>query len=296
MLLSILIAIGAGAVLAFALLLCAPLRLSFAGSYTGQARGSELLLSWLHPSVLRCVFDGKKRSFSIIALGRFRVFSPEEDREQKTAPAPGTGGADRLPDDEPVMGKSTPPGGREKTHDHVSKGPPPKQEKSHQKQRRELVDKDKKEKDDAGPGLFGFWKRPAVRRVMVFLRDAWWRNKIIRWLRASVIRFFHIVSVTQFRLHVRLGLGDPAALGRAFGYYIAVKNALTDTGARARNSCKEILFEPVFDREIAEADARIEISSSVARLCLPVVLAAVTFPYFHTLILYLRARRLKIFS
>jgi hypothetical protein len=297
MLLSILIAIGACAILAFSILLFSPLRLSFAGSFTEQERGFELFFSWLHPSVLRCVLDGNKRSYSIIVLGRFRLFSSEEDQIPETASVMGTGGTERVPHDGPVMEKPAPPGKGEETHDHVSKGPT-EQEKPRRKQKRESVDKDKKEKDDGDSGreaggLFGFLRRPRVRKVMVFLRDAWWRDKIIRWLKASIVRFFHIVSVTRFRLHVKLGLSDPCQVGRAYGYYIAVKNALMDTGTRARNSRKEISFEPVFNQEIADADGSIEISSSVARICLPVVLAVVTFPYFHTLILYFRTRRIK---
>jgi hypothetical protein len=299
MLLSIVLVLCFIAAVAFGVLLFAPIKLSCSGSYTGSARQAAFYLFWLHPGVLRCDFNGKKRSISIMVLGRYRLFSSEEDQAPEAAPAPGTGGADQFAHEKPVIERPAPPDGNEKSYDHRSSGPAPKQKKS-KKPPEGSVDKQKKEKanDDSGretKGLFGFLQDPVVRRVKVFLVDAKWRYKIFRWLRTSVVRFFHIVSVPCFRLHVKLGLSDPSDAGRAFGYYIALKSVIMDTGVNAGRlrHQRELVFEPVFNRELIEADGRVEISSSIARLCLPVVLAVVTFPFLHTFILYWRARKIK---
>jgi Protein of unknown function (DUF2953) len=297
MLLSAILALCIFAALAFGVFIFAPVKISCSGSYTESEHDAAFYLSWFHPSVLRCDVNGQKRTFSIIALGRYRLFSSTQDETPKKAPDKGNGGADQVPRQEPVVEKSAPFDEREKSYGHSSAGPIPRQEKPREEPRAETVDKEKaKEKkldDESGrrrKGVFGFLKEPAVLRVKIFLLNARWRRRILGWLRASAVRFFHIVSVSCFKIHVKLGLGDPSQTGKAFGYYIAAKYAFAGTG---RNSRKEILFEPVFDREITEADGRIEISSSIARLCLPVVLAVLTFPYVHTLILLLRARKIR---
>jgi hypothetical protein len=296
MLLSVLCAFLIAATICFCVLIFAPVKLSCSGSYTESEHHAAFYLSWFHPSVFRCDINGQDRTYSIVAFDRFRLFSSKRDEAAKKPSDKEECGADQTPHEKPVVEKSTPVDGQDKTYGHSSAGPALTQEEPRVEPRAGTVDKEKsKEKkfDDEsgsrGKGLFGFLKEPAVLRVKLFLFNEKWRHKILRWLRASVVRFFHIVSVPCFTLHVKLGLGDPSQTGKAFGYYIAAKNALAVAG---RNSRKEILFEPVFDREIVEADGRIEISSSIARLCLPVVLAVLTFPYVHTLILVLRARKI----
>jgi hypothetical protein len=295
MLLSILLSLFIFAAVIFAVFLFAPIRLSCSGSYSESSQHAVFFVCWFHPNVLRCDINGKTKSFSLVALGRFRLFSSEEEKVPENPPGSSSSSTERFPDEKPVIEKSTPAGGREETYSHKSPQPDAGAEKSREKPKEKPVDKEKKEKPGEETGgetrrMFGFLQRPAVKRVRIFISDANWRNKIFRWLQASVVRFFHIVSVTCFRLHVKLGFSDPSDAGKAFGYYIAAKNALMDTGGRRSHT--EIIFEPVFDREMIEADGRLEISSSIARLCLPVVLAVLTFPVLHTLILYWKARRI----
>jgi hypothetical protein len=295
MLLSIILALGICMVLACGVLLLSPVRLSCSGESAGPENRFSLFLSWMHPSVLRCEIDPEKQLFTVIALGRYRLYSSEAGDEPYAAQsAPRTGGEARQPkgrEEKPAIEKSTPPDqGRETLHHDSKEQKSQEREASRAKQEKTHVDKDEKQSEDKKEkGLFGFLRKPAVLRVMVFLRNTRWRNKILRWLKGSVLRFFHIVSVTRFRFSLRLGLSDPGQLGIAYGYFIAAKHALTD----GKNSHREIIFEPVFDREIAEAQGAIEISSSLARLCLPFVLALVTFPFVHTLLLYLKARRIR---
>jgi hypothetical protein len=299
MLLSVLCAFFIAATIGFCVLVLAPVKLSCSGSYAESGHHAAFYLSWFHPSVFRCDINGQDRTYSIVAFGRFRLFSSVSDAASEKVSGDGEGGVGQHPRETPVVEKSAPLDDREKPHGHSgAAGSTPRQEKPREEPRAETVDKEKaeaKEKkvddesDSRRKGMFGFLKEPAVLRVKIFLLNTRWRRRILGWLRASVLRFFHIVSVSFFRLHVRLGLDDPSQTGKAFGYYIAARHALAGAG----NSRKEILFEPVFDREIAEADGRIEISSSIARLCLPVVLAVLTFPHVHTLILLLRARKIR---
>jgi len=278
----------------FAIILFAPVKLSFSGSFKETAHRIALYLSWFHPAFLRCTIDEKKRSFSIIAFGRYRLFSTEDDETPGSIPVSGNGGEDLRPEEKSVVEKSSVLDEQQKTFGHVSKEKGPEAEEYEDAHTAGPSDKEKRTERGKGSvkekkKIFGFMDSQRVKRVLVFLRAASWRHAILRWLRASIVRFFHVVSVSRFRLYVKLGLSDPGRTGQAFGYYIAAKNALADVG----NSRKEILFEPVFNQEIAEAEGAIEISSSLARLCLPLVLAVATFPYLRTLIVYWKVKRIK---
>lgn len=294
MLLSIVYAICLFVAAVIIIFFIAPIKLSCSGSYSESTHHAVVYFSWFHPGMLRCEINEKKHSFSIIILGRWRVFSSQEARGADQGPGPNNETAETVPQEPPIVKKPLAKGDDEKPSGHFSHGPRPVQEKPENvsQRKRDEIDKDEKEKAKGASGEktntpSGFLQKPTVRRVKVLLSDAAWRNKIFRWLKGSAIRFFHIASVSCFRLHVTLGLGDPCQTGRIFGYYIAAKNALTDP----RGSHKEILFEPVFDREIIEADGQLELSSSIARLCLPVVLAVLTFPFLHTGILLWKSKK-----
>ena len=289
MLLSIFLAIVICGALVFAGFFFAPLKLSLSGTFKESARHFTSYLSWFHPAVLRCDIDGGKRSFSIIVFGRFRLFSSEDDA------SPYPTGYDETPGPVPVTGKQNKARLRPEEQAVVEKPPVP-DEADGQKAAHAAGPSDSGKSTVSGKSsakekkkFFGFMHSQPVQRTLVIVRDASWRRKIFRWLIASIARFFHIVSVSRFKLYVRLGLSDPSRTGQAYGFFVAAKNALADNG----NSRKEILFEPVFDSEIAEADGEIEISSSLARLCLPLVLAVATFPFLHTLMVYLRVKRIK---
>jgi hypothetical protein len=289
--------------LVFAIILLSPLTLSLSGSFRESARHFTSYLSWFHPVVCRCVIDGKKRSFSIIVFGRFRLFSSHEDEEPGPVPVSGKRGGDNLrPEEKAAVEKSDKIDEKEKTFGHASNKGGFDAGKYEDTKTAGLGNADAKENKEHGTAfakekkkMFGFMDSQPVQRTMVVIRAAALRRKLFHWFVASVARFFHIVSVSRFRLHVRLGLNDPSTTGQAFGFYIAAKNALAAAGnsRKARKARKEIMFEPVFDSEIAEADGTIEISTSLARLCLPVVLTIATFPFLHTLMVYWKVKRVK---
>lgn len=295
MLLSIFLAIVICGALVFTGFLFAPLKLSLSGTFTESARHFTSYLSWFHPAVLRCDIDGGKRSFSIIFFGRFRLFSSGEDETPGPVPVAGKQNGARLrPEEQSVVEKPRVPDEYQKSFEHDSNKQ--RAEADGQKTAHTAGPSDPGKSTVSGKGsakekkkFFGFMRSKPAKRALVIFRAASWRRTIFRWLIASVVRFFHIVSVSRFKLYVKLGLSDPGQTGQAYGFFIAMKNALADTG----NSRKEILFEPVFNSEVAEAEGAIEISSSLARLCLPLVLAVVTFPFLHTLMVYLRVKRIK---
>ena len=128
-----------------------------------------------------------------------------------------------------------------------------------------------------------------LKQLMVFLKDSFFRAKILRWLGKTVKAIFRAISLRRITARVKAGLLDPSLTGVAYGYFFGLKSMISSE----KSSCKEILFEPVFDNEPFAAEGEIEVSSSIGRLCLPVVFAVLTFPYLHAFILYRRAKKIK---
>jgi hypothetical protein len=120
MLLSIFLAIVICGALVFASFLFAPLTLSLSGSFKESARHFTSYVSWFHPAVFRCDVNGRKRSFSIIVFGRFKLFSSEND--ETPGPVPGT----RLrPEKHEKVEKPSIPSRQQKPFEHVLKDPGP---------------------------------------------------------------------------------------------------------------------------------------------------------------------------
>jgi hypothetical protein len=289
MFLSVFLALAICIIVLFIVLFFAPITLSCSGSYLETSRHISFLFSWFHPCVFRCAIDEENHSFSIVACNRFKLFSSEEDEAPRAEPVLGKGSEDHGQQEKPVVEKSSPPDEKKQEYDRVPPVKKPTPEKTAGNQGGEHVDN----KEQAGrkkKKLFGFMDpSQEVKRVLVFLRESSWRAKIFRWLCSSFVRFLHIISLSRYRVRIKAGLDDPGKTGEAFGYYIALKHVLFDTG----NSRKEIVFEPDFTRDVLEAEGELEIATSMARLCLPVVLAIITFPFIHSFILYRRAKRIK---
>lgn len=132
-----------------------------------------------------------------------------------------------------------------------------------------------------------WYKQLQRNRYLFFLRNSAWRNKILRWTARVVRTLFGIVKFERFRLSIRAGVEDPMVMGIIAGVYQAAAYGLT---------IKEpylISFEPVFMTDCIECCGGLRISTSLWRLCFPVVVAIATFPALHTLWLVWRSRQMQ---
>lgn len=89
-------------------------------------------------------------------------------------------------------------------------------------------------------------RRGGGRRLLAVLRDASFRRRVVRLLKDLVAA----AHPRQLRLHVRLGLGDPAATGRLWG----LVGPLDQLARRIRDA--DVRLEPEFVDPVLEFDAR----------------------------------------
>jgi hypothetical protein len=261
-----------------AIILLAPVIVSCSGSVNKDSVSAEVLGWWLHPKAVKCVVDIRKKAVSVFAFGSFRIFSSlarESPEGKKTVTLP----ADLAEDEKPGSQKQK----RQEKASFTSQEQPHQTPEEHEKTPEEQM------RDDAEIEKPSFSEKlNPLKKVLVFLKDPSFRAKIFRLLARTVHAVFRTVSLKKFTVRIKAGLFDPSLTGAAYGYYIGFKNMIsTEKSSRA-----EILFEPVFNDEPFSAEGGIEISSSIARLCLPVVFAVLTFPYLHAYILYRRAKKI----
>jgi hypothetical protein len=267
-----------------AIILLAPVTVSCSGSVNESSVSADILGWWLHPKVLRCDTDIKKKAVFVFAFGSFRIFSSEaKESPQEKGPVEPPKDADGEEKKETLLEPQRQKQ-RESPHypskelQNVTKHEDTSEEKNHG----DADDAGKKEKTSFSEKLI------PLKKVMVFLKDSSFRGKILRWLEKMVKGVLRAISMRNFTARVKAGFLEPSLTGAAYGYYIGLKNMFS-TGKSSR---AEILFEPVFNDELFSAEGGIEISTSIARLCLPVIFAVLTFPYLHAYILYRRAKKI----
>lgn len=143
------------------------------------------------------------------------------------------------------------------------------------------------EKVEKKPGkmdnLIGWIKKSWV---IFFLSHNKWRGKMLSWLLRFFKAFRYLVHFEYFKADIRAGVEDPAVLGKIFGYYQAILNALqlTEYGFK-------IFFEPLFMKNHFEVDGAVKIKSSIGSLLLPFGVAFLTFPYINTFFLWRSYKR-----
>ncbi len=122
--------------------------------------------------------------------------------------------------------------------------------------------------------------------IIFFLSHKKWRGKILSWFLRFFKTFRKLVHFEYFKADIRAGVEDPAVLGRIFGYYQAISNALQLSEYEF-----QLFFEPLFMRNHFEIDGAVKIKSSIGSLLAPLGAAFFTFPYISTFFLWLSYRR-----
>jgi hypothetical protein len=265
---------GVAAVCSIAVLF-GPIICTCRGSFGENAASADAMVFWIHPFLLRCDFDIVKRTATLILFKRFRLF---------TFALPG-GGDEAPPETGPAAHKAVPP-----AQDKEEKQSPGFEDRGRAAHEPDESRAERPEKEPEPPGKkkkkrgawFTRWKQ-----FRVFWDDHRWRSKVLSWLKKRISGFFRIVSIRIISVRLRLGLAEPDETGAAYGYILGVTGALF-TPANGRN---QVLFDPVFDRECFEMEGRVRVTTSVMRLCAPLVLAVLTFPYLRTFLLVRRARK-----
>ncbi len=277
-----------GAIIVFLILFIAVLISPF--SFVVQVKRVSSLESalvtmyWLHPWILGGFLDLKRKVIDIRLFGRFVVYSRHLDKEQN---GPGPERDEKAPQ-APFRGKEV--SARHETGDDAdygaarrdtkagnlhSQGPGPGKPEATQ------AEEEKKEKE--GPIaklrlLREKFRNSSLRKALFFFYQESWRHKILGWLGRAISPLFRLFVLRRLNIHIRANLPEPSATGKLYGYWAGISHALM-LGKRKQ---REIVFEPAFNEDCLEVEARLGIRTSLLRLLAPAVILIATFPYFST--------------
>jgi len=102
------------------------------------------------------------------------------------------------------------------------------------------------------------------------------RKKLLRWLKLSFRHATRAISFEKLKIHARIGLQDPATLGKAYGYFSAAQSALTPHG---RNI--DLSMEPVFTEKCLDIDSELKIKTTPSIILWRLIMIAAAFPYLR---------------
>jgi len=112
------------------------------------------------------------------------------------------------------------------------------------------------------------------------LRQSGLRDKLLLWALRGARMLLRLVAFDLLKVHARVGLDDPSAMGRLFGYWKAIEYGL---GLPQKRSF-DLSLAPFFDRgEFLEVEGTVQIRTSAARLLAPMAVWLFTFPYITAL-------------
>jgi hypothetical protein len=248
-----------------------------------EGRG-KFLLSWIHPFVVKLLFDSIDGRAELKVFGRCvykktQGSQREATREEKvTGPArpsqPASGVSVSARDKTPAASKPSEARARPtrvtrtETRDETSTDPAKKRKKRFARLWSQT--------------LF-FWNR--FQKTWHLLRRHRLASRVFRWCTRLLVMLFRIIRFDHARISVRAGMEDPAALGTVYGW-CSVCNKLLFTA----NKRITLEFEPKFMENQFACNGSIGFRSLPARALLPFAVAFLTFPWLRA---YLVWRRLK---
>jgi|GEM_PF-1790676 hypothetical protein len=249
---------------------------------------------WLHPWVLCGLFDLKKKLLDIRLFGRFIIYSKDVDKKQNDGAAEV---GENVPAG-PLHAEADSP--RKETHTdavYETAGSAHRTEHVHSESRGPgkpgvaPFGEDRKKKEGPIAKLRSMRekiKNSSLQKVLFFLRQEAWRHKILSWLVRTISPFSHLFTMHRLMVHVRAGLLEPSTTGKLYGYWMGISHALMlDTKGK-----REMVFEPVFNKDCLEVDGNLCIRTSLLRFMVPVVIMVVTFPYFSTFRVWYASRKI----
>lgn len=113
-------------------------------------------------------------------------------------------------------------------------------------------------------------------RLYKIISDKPLRKKLLRWLKLSFRHITRAISFEKLKLHARIGLQDPATLGKIYGYFSAAQSALTP-----RRYNIDLSMEPVFTEKCLDIDSEAKIKTTLSIILWQLIIIAGAFPYLR---------------
>ena len=239
-------------------------------------RNGIIHVQWLHPKIVRLIYDIQKRQVKLNILGWMRILSDKDTCGQtRAAEEPGSDRDKRSVEfnvrDAPAVDTAEE---RQPTAVREHKGT--------FRQRLSTVEKKRNGKPGADKNG-NTWRK--FKTIIAVFSNSRVIAKSLRWCRRTLRMCSYLVRFDHLHLHAKAGAGDPAETGKIYGWYTALND-----GCFRRQNNVNVQLEPQFSGDVLEFNGSIGLRTSLARIGVPLMVGLVTFPYLSV---YFVWRRLK---
>ena len=276
-LLMILCLIAAGVLLAA----LAPFTVAIEMNVSSEKRRGVMHAQWLHPWIMRWTYNVEQCRSEVKVLGKTLLFTERDISKTEPLKAPASNCSKPPADASQLIGKG----------DFIPCKKPVIEKESWT---------DNKSDKMYHPPRPVFGERPletidcGLRKIKYFysiLRDVNNRrafSRMLRWCRRVPGLVFKMIHFYRLRLYAKAGTGDPAEIGKIYGYYVALDRLIF---RQHRNV--DVRFTPEFSSDMFECCGSIAVRTSFARVVLPLLTALVTFPYLPVYFVWRRLKKNK---
>jgi len=261
------------------LLAISPIRFRLCAKYVGEERFSyEFFVSYIHPIFLKICYSSESDNTLRIIWKTFKLNQTKESGEVQGESSETVKNADSKTA-EPQMEES-------EYSSQKSEEKSAYQDEDTKKQKENstvIFDEalEESEYQEERVSLFNKIKR-SINKIKKskpyrFLSDAVLRKKIKSWLGRCLKSTMKVIVFHRLRIWAKVGLNNPAALGKLCGYFSAARSALS-----LRDRKVDMTLEPLFMKEALEFEVELRGATSIIRAASCFFMAAFTFPYIRT--------------
>jgi hypothetical protein len=247
--------------------------------YSDEKKMISGSFSWLHPLVARGEIDVEQQKVDLCFFNLFRIqqdlgsAEEEDDRQNVQTDKPQQSGNVRT--------ATTPASDTTDTTTASAKVAQQSYHDSSGTQKESFKQRTVRQKSNyftrlkhVGERLKSIVEHP----IIFFMRQKIWRQAMFRWLLLLARIPAKLWPDITVRLHVEAHIQDPATTGKVYGYWTALAYALSLHTSRHIN----VVFVPVFDRELLDIQGVVRIRTSLLKLSGPLLYAGLNFPFLTT--------------
>ncbi|MCL2689387.1 MAG: hypothetical protein FWE57_06025 [Chitinispirillia bacterium] len=274
------------------LLIISPIRFRASAKYAGDERFSyEFFVSYLHPLFLRVRYSSENDNTLRIIWKTFKLKQTKESDLFE---------GESFRGDEESTKKTSEPSSGDVCHLSTAKdeekfGGDNESAKSESRESAPVLEEtdDEDESPKKRTSLLNRIKRGIEKikksKPYQFLSDAVLRKKVKSWLGRCLKHTLKVIIFQRLKIRAKIGLMNPAALGKLCGYFSAAKSALSLRGRKV-----DMTLQPLFMKEALEFEVDFRCGTSLLRAISCSFIALFTFPYIRTYKVWRQWKRTKV--
>jgi len=256
-----------------------PVRFGVSAKYAGSERFSyEFFVSYFHPAFFKLLYSSETGNVLRVFGKTIKKKQKKESEESQSESSETLKDSGKKTAEPPMEEPERSPGESEKKSNYESESA-----KSQSSESIKVYEEAREETEPQGEraSLFNKIKMRIDKikrsRAYRFLSDAVWRKKAKSWFGRVLNSALKVIVFRRLKIWAKVGLMNPATLGKLCGYFCAARSALSLRGRKV-----DMALEPLFMKEYLEFEIELNGLTSLLRAASCFFIVVFTFPYIRT--------------